>query len=822
MPAFPVVDGCNHQQYCVLEKELRDVLTCSVLGIRPEVTLEWRAFRQETPIVFTQHAMKVTQKGDVYDVSLTVNYDITVAAQDKITVECHAVGENSELFSLSTKVDLLFNNAKRRKPRRSGINYIEEDIPMMKLDTRYSEKAERFIKQLKAKYEILYDSVQPIPYIKDSMYCIDKVFVEGGIERMTGISKGEAHWDILSSYEELVKENGSKTKLKIVEGEAGYGKSTLTLQLLYDWCKSLHMSPLRGVDVVIYLRLRQLGGVKSIRSAIRRFILPMDSDISEKDVQEILNQMNSVLVLLDDFDEYPDRENRETDFYHIMKKCMFQEFNVILTTRPSCVPEAIAPHFDRVRLTGFGEEARKMYVEKAVIGNGGEAVDKIMRKLQKNTVLDDLCQVPLFFVVFAHMTYEKEDFVTFNSVTSFFRFMIASFHRHMRNKMRDDNVAKFELMENEHKELDEVAFKALSGKNQKINWDREKLRITLGHEFYDHYIRIGILLEEENLSFADTSYPKSYIQYKTKVRFYHKLFCEWYAAHYVAEQLAGGKIHSIHKFLQNLDPFDLQYVYRFACGLNKIAAGKIIQYLQNEIEGKKFAILCTLELEDKTDKFLKTVSDLVSSSAITINKDESKLLQRSTIQVLEFASKNQVPISCLVLDEGIAEANDGGISLKSGLYIPVLSTIEKLEIRPEKGTEMTQNETLAVFKYAQECHNLKNLTFIDCLLPLLFSLESLSSFMKSKHPEVLWKPSKHEMPLDISNDTWKFGNSQDSWLLTGGGTGGAQGARAPPTFPQVKNVPFFYIKIEVSQVSKRPGNQNEHSGRAVSGHLRGL
>ncbi|PIK62864.1 hypothetical protein BSL78_00198 [Apostichopus japonicus] len=112
MPAFPLVDGCNYQQYCVLEKEPRDVLTCSVLGIRPDVTLEWRAFRQETLIVFTQHAFKVTQKGDVYDVSLTVNFDITVAAQDKITVECHAVGENSELFSLSTKVDLLFNNGK--------------------------------------------------------------------------------------------------------------------------------------------------------------------------------------------------------------------------------------------------------------------------------------------------------------------------------------------------------------------------------------------------------------------------------------------------------------------------------------------------------------------------------------------------------------------------------------------------------------------------------------------------------------------------------------------------------------------------------------
>ncbi|PIK52556.1 putative NLR family CARD domain-containing protein 4 [Apostichopus japonicus] len=702
-------------------------------------------------------------------------HNVSVIAQDKITVECHAVGENSELFSLSTKVDLLFNNvllrdrdsniltiaiivgalitliviisvvlvsrcrkrrARRRKPIGIVINEVEETIPMMKSDTCYSEKAERFIKQLKAKYEIFYDSVQPIPYIKDRMYCVDKVFVEGSIEIMTGISEGEAQWDKLSSYQELVKESCLKTKRHILEGEPGYGKSTLTLQLLYDWCKSLSKSPLRGVDVIIYLRLRQLSGVKSILSAIKRFILPMDSDISERDIKEILNQMNSVLVLLDGFDEYPDQESTETDIYHIMNKNMFQEFNVILTTRPSCVPQGFAPHSDRGRLTGFGEEARKRYVEKAVIGKGGKSVDKIMRKLQKNPVLGDLCQVPLFFVMFAHMTYEKEHFVTFNSVTSFFRYMIASFHSHKRNKMKDENVEKFELMEHEHKELDKVAFEALSGKNQTIVWDRQQLCNHLGHEFYDQYIRIGILVEEEVINIADTLHPQSDIQYKQEVRFYHKLFCEWYAAHYVAEQLQGGRIDSIHSLLQNLDPFDLQYVYRFACGLNKIAAEKIIQYLQHEIEGKKFAILCMLEQADQTDRFIKTVYDLVSSSVTTINKDESKLLQRSTLQILDAASKNQVPIYCLVLDKGLDEANDDGISLEDGFHIPVLSTIKKLEIRLEKGTELTQDETLGVFSYAQECHNLKNLTFVGCLLPLSFSLKFLSSFIKAKHLQV--------------------------------------------------------------------------------------
>ncbi|XP_071852260.1 uncharacterized protein [Apostichopus japonicus] len=771
-PVFPVIAGCNHQQYCVLEKQPQDVLTCSVLGIRPKVALEWRVFREQTTIDFTQHQFKETQMGDLYDISLTVNFDFPQTTQNKVTVECRAVGENADLFSLSTKIDLLFPHvlpteqrsntsaitiiavlvvtmmiiitvavvigyrirARKNKTKRIKPGDTEsEGIPMLEND--YSEKAERFIGHLKANYEILYDSVQPIPYVKDRMYCVDKIFVEGGIEYMTGLSEGKAQWDKLLSYQELVQKNCIKTKRQILEGEPGYGKSTLTLQLLYDWCKSIPTSPLKEVDVIIYLRLRQLGGVKSIFSAIRQFILPRDSDINEEDINEILNQTKSVLVLLDGFDEYPEQESTETDIYHIMKKKMFQGFKVILTTRPSCVPQEIAPHSDRVRLTGFGEEARRKYVEKAVIGKAGKAVDKIMRKLQKNPVLDDLCQVPLFFVMFAHMTYEKVQLVTFNSVTSFFRFMIASFHSHMRNKMKDDNVEKFQLMENEHKELDKIAFEALSGKNQKIVWDREQLRNQLGHEFYDRYIRIGILVEEEILNIPDTLYPQSHIQYKREVRFYHKLFCEWYAAHYVAEQLASGRIYSIHNFLQNVDPFDLQYVYRFACGLNNIAAENIIQYLQNEIEGKKFAILCMLEQEDKTDRLIKIVSDLVLSSVMTISKDESKVMQRSTLQILDVASKKQVPISCLLLDKSLSEASDKGISLESGFHIPVLSTIKKIEIRSEKGTELTNDQLLGVVSYAQQCHKLTKLMFIDCLLPLSFSTKFVSTFLNSKHPQ---------------------------------------------------------------------------------------
>ncbi|XP_071850906.1 uncharacterized protein [Apostichopus japonicus] len=789
-PVFPVIDGCNHEQYCVLEKQPQDILTCSVMGIRPKMALEWRAFREETPIDFTQHQFKETQRGDLYDISLTVNFDFTQTTKNKVTVECRAIGENAELFSLSTKIDLLFPNvlpaeqrsntftitiiavvvtmmmiiittavviicivkARKLKMKRNEPGDTEnEGIPMME---NTNGKAERFIEHLKAKYEIFYDSVQPIPYIKDRMYCVDKVFVEGGIEYMTGISGGKAQWDKLSSYQDLVKENCLKTKRQILEGEPGYGKSTLTLQLLYDWCKSHSKTSSGGVDVIIYLRLRQLGGVESIFSAIRQFILPRDSDITEEDIKEILNYMSSVLVLLDGFDEYPDQESTNTDIYHIMKKDMFQGFNVILTTRPSCVPKDFAPHSDRVRLTGFGEEARKKYVEKAVFEKCGEAVNELLKKLEENPVLDDLCQVPLFFVMFAHMTYEDEHSLTFNSVTSFFRYMISCFHSHMKNKMKDKNVTNFELLENKHKVLDKIAFKALSGKNQKLVWNHKKLRNQLGREFYDRYLRIGIFVEEEVLNIADTPNALKHIQYNTEVHFYHKTVCEWYAAHYVAEQLSGRYTARIDKLLKKLDPFDLQYLYRFACGLNKTAGEKIIRYLQQKEDSTKFAILCMLEQDDKTERFLQSVSYLVSTEETYINEDDSKLLQRSTIQILDVASKNQIPISCVYLGLCSPRVDESGsnLILESGISLSILSSLQKLWIWDIE-RRLTNEELAAILSYSSQCTSLKELKFRWYDLPDAIPIGSIPSSLKSRNVKV-WSVYPHRR-LNLHTGRWQ-------------------------------------------------------------------
>ncbi|KAJ8049869.1 NLR family CARD domain-containing protein 4 [Holothuria leucospilota] len=646
-PTHIVVEGCPVQQYCVLNVEPEGTLTCSLNGIRPHVELDLEdvSGSSSTFLTFFNKHLTVKSNGDTFDVSLTLQYRFSGGSGSRVTVECKVTKTDIEQFYLSTKFDLLF--------------------------LFYFVKIEQvFVRELKEKYRDLYDGVQPIPYIRDRLYCVDSVFVEGGIEYMATREKvgGQAIWRNLETYINILSDEQVKSTRRILEGEPGYGKSTLLLQLAYDWCNKIPSSHLEKTDVLILLRLRQLRGVISVYKAIKQFLLPKDSTLTESDIEDILRKSSSIVILLDGYDEYPDQDTN-SDVINIIKRNMFQQVDVIVTTRSAYLPKEYPALTKRLRLTGFDDKARDQYIRKAVVADDTNAEQKINDRLKENPVLKDLCQVPLLFVMFAHMSHENDSFQTFTSVTKFFRYMISCFHSHMKNKMKDENVEKYDLFETDHSKLDQLAFDALNSATPQIVWTKDDMCRMLGNDFYEQYVRIGILREEEVLDITNNT---EIGRYKTEVQFYHKLFCEWYAAHYLSEYAAREEVtfnpwaksaqteHSVYgidplvdcnyetgkgnetdDYFKYLDPFDLQYVYRFACGINSKAAEKIIEYLKSRKDALRFAALCSLERSGKVEDVLHNVQDLCSTT-VYIRNDDTFLLQRSNIQLLEIAETNKV------------------------------------------------------------------------------------------------------------------------------------------------------------------------------------
>ncbi|XP_071831760.1 uncharacterized protein [Apostichopus japonicus] len=626
------------------------------------------------------------------------------------------------------------------------------------------DKKAILIDSLKSRYKLQYDAVQPIPYIKDRLYCVDKVFVEGGTE--IHIVKGatnekEGPWVRVDSYKDIFTDPRMKATRRIIEAEAGYGKSTVALQLAYDWCNGVKDSPFKDIDILILLRLRQLNSKISIYQAIKLFLVgPKDPRIKSTDIKNIIESCSSVKVLLDGYDEFPDRDGAtESDVGRIITSDLFGNIDVTLTTR------YLPKDYDKkntklVRLVGFDEKARDQYIRKAVTGEDEESVAKIKRALKSNPILDDLCQVPLFFVMFSHMTHEKVLFMRFNSVTEFFRYMMKCFHSHKSNKSMDRNTRPHNVTyELKFAELSKVAFEGLCGANQQLSWRKDGLCTRLGQGFCQHYIAVGILVEEEVSAETNEQTSTTDIQTRTDIRFYHKLFCEWFASFRLVEIVAATRGASeLKNVLDKVDPFNLQYLYRFACGINPAVGNRIIEYLKSSKDGDKFAILCILEQTGEVDGIKDTVRDLCSSRVKIDRKSDGKLLQRSTIQLLEIAARYDIPISRVYLLLCSPRVDESGLNLilQSGLSLSILSSLQKLEIGDSR--RLTNEKLAAILSYSSQCTSLKELEFGDVIiggytLPETIPVTSIPSSLKSRNVKV-WN-SRNDRRLNLQTGQWQ-------------------------------------------------------------------
>lgn len=124
VPAFPVVVGCNPNQYCTIDTSARSGnFTCKVEGIRPKVQLEWKEIvsgSSSQQITFRGHDTTTDRRGDLFDVYLTSQYEIkSPKVESRITIECRIAGSNSDLFDAPARFDLQYSL------RESSVTFLE-------------------------------------------------------------------------------------------------------------------------------------------------------------------------------------------------------------------------------------------------------------------------------------------------------------------------------------------------------------------------------------------------------------------------------------------------------------------------------------------------------------------------------------------------------------------------------------------------------------------------------------------------------------------------------------------------------------------------
>ncbi|XP_078380991.1 uncharacterized protein LOC144663797 [Oculina patagonica] len=193
----------------------------------------------------------------------------------------------------------------------------------------------------------------------------------------------------------------------LVTGKAGIGKSLFSQKLVRDWAddklfQSQANLKTHRIKFAYLLTFRQLNLLGNDRFSLRELlnccsVLEENSNIDDSLFEYLVNHPEEVLIILDGYDEYSQRDyiagnsekrypNSASDEMPVAALCaklikgkMMRESVVMITSRPDESDELGGIRFDQyVEITGFSAQQVKEYIEKYFREN----------ETMKNTVLE--------------------------------------------------------------------------------------------------------------------------------------------------------------------------------------------------------------------------------------------------------------------------------------------------------------------------------------------------------------------------------------------------------------------------------------------------
>ena len=146
----------------------------------------------------------------------------------------------------------------------------------------------------------------------------------------------------------------------IVEGNAGYGKTTLAARVAYDWASGADY--LKDYSHAFLIYLRELRG--SIDEHIKTLHYPQEQQDADAFLGYIKTNTERVLFIFDGYDELPKEQREPID--QIMSGRAYARSGAVLTSRPMQMP--FKTFCKSVSLTGF-DEAKKAEFVRLVYGD---------------------------------------------------------------------------------------------------------------------------------------------------------------------------------------------------------------------------------------------------------------------------------------------------------------------------------------------------------------------------------------------------------------------------------------------------------------------
>ena len=195
------------------------------------------------------------------------------------------------------------------------------------------------------------------------------------------------------TMEDVLKEND--TRLVVVEGAPGIGKSTLAWELCRQWPT---LESLKRFSLVVLLRLREEG--VQTATAISDLFPCLDEPSLGRCVGEEVGRRKGegVLLVFDGFDEFPAELCRKSLVAEVISGSYLPKATVLVTSRPSATAELLSvcqAHVGKhIEVVGFSDKEIQEYAE-SIFGCGSQLLASFQTYLSVNPVVRGMMYNPL-------------------------------------------------------------------------------------------------------------------------------------------------------------------------------------------------------------------------------------------------------------------------------------------------------------------------------------------------------------------------------------------------------------------------------------------
>ena len=226
-------------------------------------------------------------------------------------------------------------------------------------------------------------------------------------------------------------EESKETSFILIEGAPGIGKSMLLKEIAYRWGKQ-HLLQMYELVLLVCLRDPSLRQVESVDDLLQLFY-KRDKNATEivSDCSENLskNGGETLVLLLDGYDEYPEELQKCSLITDIIKRQVLPLCGLVVSSRPHASGHFHTRATIRVDILGFTETEREHYIKQALMDQPHK-IEELTQYLHQHSSIDSICFIPFNMVILLYL-YKLGISLPKNSTELYHHFICSTICRHL-------------------------------------------------------------------------------------------------------------------------------------------------------------------------------------------------------------------------------------------------------------------------------------------------------------------------------------------------------------------------------------------------------